>query len=123
MSLTHPERAVRRAELAADVADGMAPSEAAEKYGVSQAWAYAACVEHDVPLPHWHKAGVVEVVAALLEPRRDPVQTLQTIATQCFVSKQRVHQILAQCRRYNIIGKEWPREHSTSYQEVGEAGG
>ena len=120
MPLSHPERAQRRAELAADVKGGMDPVKAAEKHGVSAAWAYEACKEHGVVLPGWHKAGVVEVVAALLDPLPDT--TLQSIADKCCLSKQRVHQILAQCRRYGIITKDWPSEYPISSEEVGTIG-
>ncbi len=120
--MSHPERAQRRTELAADVKGGMDPVKAAEKHGVSAAWAYEACKEHGVVLPGWHKAGVVEVVAALLEPPHQPQQTLQSIADKCCLSKQRVHQILAQCRRYGLVGEVWPNEHSISSEEVGTIG-
>jgi hypothetical protein len=110
-SLSHPERAVRRRRAASAVARGMLPADAAEKYGLSKSSVWSACTEHNVKLPAWHRASVVEVVAALMQAKQG--QTLVSIAKQTCVSKQRVHQILQQCRRYGIIGKEWPVEPTT----------
>lgn len=115
--LSHEERASRRRQLACDVSNGLSPDEAAEKHGVSRAWAVACCAEFGT-LPKYHKSSVVEVVASLM--RAGPGDTLASIARTVSLSRERVRQILQQCQRYEIVSQEWPfHEHSPCPQEVG----
>lgn len=117
--LSHQERASRRRQLARDVSNGMSPDEAAEKHGVSRAWAVSSCAEFGT-LPKYHKSSVVEVVAALM--LAGPNDTLASIARTVSLSRERVRQILQQCQRYKIVPQEWPYdEHSPCPQEVGSS--
>lgn len=117
--LSHEQRASRRRQIAADVSEGLTPDGAASKHGVSRAWAVSACLEHGVPTPEYHKSSVVEVVAALMNARQG--DTLASIGLKVSLSRERIRQILEQCKRYDIVPQEWPREYPTSTQEVGAA--
>lgn len=119
-ALSHPERRTRRAELAADVKEGMELGSAASKYGVSLHWAKSACHEFGVTLPHYHKTAVVEVVAALM--RDWPFPNMSGIGRECCITRQRVFQIQQQCLRYGVL-KEPHDEHPARDQEVGGSGG
>lgn len=118
---THPERRARRSEISTDVLGGDLPHEVAAKHGVSLAWVRACLLEFDVPWPDRRvtRGSTVSIVGALLSA--GPKDTLRKIGARLNVSHQRVHQILEQCRRYNLI-KEWPGEHKTRHEALEEAG-
>jgi transposase len=100
--LTHPERAARRAALAADVARGEDVGEVARRHGVSLATVRTSCLAaHVVPgaLPSTkvRAATSFQILAALLRGER-----MVDIADHFGVSKQRVEQIQRAAREAGI---------------------
>ena len=93
--LTQPERAARRARLAAEVAAGKSKQEVASEYGVALSLVRTACEEAGVRRESHNTVwpSTFQVIAALANTDA----TLTDLAREFRVTKQRISQIYLRC--------------------------
>lgn len=99
--MTHEEKRVRRKAIAEAVADGMAPREAAQQFGVNICWVYTSCKEYGVKCDGG-PGNIAQVnTFAILKALVDGDLYYSEIASKYGITKQRVEQI---ARRAEMAG-------------------
>lgn len=88
--------------MASCVSAGASIVDVVQKFGVCADWVYKACYEHNVDWDRWHRQGCnvhpFKVLAELQNGR-----TLQAIADDMGLTRQRVHQIKDQAIEFGVL--------------------
>jgi len=100
-SFTREERHKRRKDIADTVSISGELNETAEKFGCSVSTVYSSMREFGVPVP-LRVAGcsMIQILAALLE--RESGATAASVAQDLGLTRQRVHHVYAEARRWGI---------------------
>jgi len=101
--MTHEDRRRRRQEIARAIHSGKTRDWCMQKFGVSDRLIRTACDEHGVEYERYaaEPCSIVAIVAALVKAPRGA--TIVGIADELAASKQRVHQVLEQCREHGLV--------------------
>lgn len=92
--MTHEEKIKRRKAILYDIASGMSLAECSDKHGLAENTIYRLCKDRGIEpliLPMQKQLGVntYKIIAQL----QNTMKSLEEIAQDCRVTKQRVHEI------------------------------